>query len=73
MAVTTLGSMKTPNGNTVELCRDEDGRYFTRLYLPEPDSDHPLTHDQAAEFLHVIAANGGLVRTECMPRKRTAS
>ena len=67
MGVTTLGSMHTPNGNIVELCRHEDGSYFTRLHLPEPDSDRTLTRDQATELLQIMAG-AGLVRTECMPR-----
>jgi hypothetical protein len=62
-----MGSMKSPNGNVIELCRDESGAYFTRLYLPEPDSDRPLTRDQATDLLQIMAGTGGLVRTECMP------
>lgn len=68
-----IASLKSPNGNIIELCEDESG-YYTRLYVPEPDSDHRITRQDATEWLKVVRSCGGTIHEHIsVPRHPAAS
>lgn len=52
-----LATVRTPNGNLLEL--HHEGGVFSILTYKEPDSECPLTEDEAREWYALTSQLGG--------------
>ncbi|HAM58777.1 MAG TPA: hypothetical protein DCQ64_26545 [Candidatus Rokubacteria bacterium] len=63
--MTLLSTMRTPNGNILEL-HEEEGHYLTRLYVM--DTTVEVSEDQARDWCGRTRACGGVIRAR-FPRE----